>query len=73
MAATYILGPFRLDVETDTLFRGGEPGIDVGPQPRQKVNQDSKRTTPHQTCWWTRLDANPSLSRQTSPPVQRRP
>src|SRR6516162_2167975 len=25
MAATYILGPFRLDAETDTLFRGGEP------------------------------------------------
>ena len=24
MAATYILGPFRL-AETDTLFRGGEP------------------------------------------------
>jgi TolB-like protein/Flp pilus assembly protein TadD len=25
MAATHILGPFRLDAETDTLFRGGEP------------------------------------------------
>jgi TolB-like protein/Flp pilus assembly protein TadD len=25
MAATYILGPFRLDAETDTLFRGDEP------------------------------------------------
>jgi len=25
MAATYILGPFRLDAETDTLFRGSEP------------------------------------------------
>ena len=25
MAATYILGPFRLDAKTDTLFRGGEP------------------------------------------------
>ena len=25
MAATYLLGPFRLDAETDTLFRGGEP------------------------------------------------
>jgi TolB-like protein/Flp pilus assembly protein TadD len=25
MAAAYILGPFRLDAETDTLFRGGEP------------------------------------------------
>ena len=25
MAATYILGPFRLDAETDTLFRSGEP------------------------------------------------
>src|SRR6516165_7295821 len=25
MAATYILGPFRLDAEADTLFRGGEP------------------------------------------------
>jgi TolB-like protein/Flp pilus assembly protein TadD len=25
MAATYILGPFRLDAETDTLFRGNEP------------------------------------------------
>ena len=25
MAATYILGPFRLDAETATLFRGGEP------------------------------------------------
>src|SRR6476620_4181863 len=25
MAATYILGPFRLDAETDTLFRGGDP------------------------------------------------
>ena len=25
MAATYILGPFRLDAETDTLFRAGEP------------------------------------------------
>src|SRR6516165_1864987 len=25
MAANYILGPFRLDGETDTLFRGGEP------------------------------------------------
>src|SRR5215469_1221896 len=25
MAATYILGPFRLDAATDTLFRGGEP------------------------------------------------
>src|SRR5262252_400131 len=25
MAATYILGPFRLDAETNTLFRGGEP------------------------------------------------
>jgi TolB-like protein len=25
MAATYILGPFRLDAETDTLFRGGKP------------------------------------------------
>jgi adenylate cyclase len=25
MAATYILGPFRLDTETDTLFRGSEP------------------------------------------------
>ena len=25
MAANYILGPFRLDAETDTLFRGGEP------------------------------------------------
>src|SRR6516164_3264860 len=24
MAATYILGPFRLDAETDTLLRGGE-------------------------------------------------
>jgi len=24
MAATYILGPFRLNAETDTLFRGGE-------------------------------------------------
>src|SRR5262245_4406703 len=24
MAATYILGPFRLDAETDTLFRGSE-------------------------------------------------
>jgi len=25
MGATYILGPFRLHAETDTLFRGGEP------------------------------------------------
>src|SRR5262245_66438542 len=25
MAATYILGPFRLDADTDTLFRGSEP------------------------------------------------
>jgi len=25
MAATYILGPFRLDAQTDTLLRGGEP------------------------------------------------
>src|SRR6516165_10023037 len=25
MATTYLLGPFRLDAETDTLFRGGEP------------------------------------------------
>src|SRR6516225_2343868 len=25
MAASYILGPFRLDAETDTLFRSGEP------------------------------------------------
>ena len=25
MAATYVLGQFRLDAETDTLFRGGEP------------------------------------------------
>ena len=25
MAATYVLGPFRLDAETDTLFRRGEP------------------------------------------------
>ena len=25
MAATYIFGPFRLDAETDTLFRGGKP------------------------------------------------
>jgi hypothetical protein len=25
MAATYNLGPFRLDAETDTLFRGGDP------------------------------------------------
>ena len=25
MAATYSLGPFRLDAETDTLFRGGDP------------------------------------------------
>jgi len=25
MGAAYILGPFRLDAETDTLFRGGEP------------------------------------------------
>jgi DNA-binding winged helix-turn-helix (wHTH) protein len=25
MAASYILGPFRLDAETDTLFRDGEP------------------------------------------------
>src|SRR5215469_13838919 len=25
MAATYVLGPFRLDAETDTLFRGGDP------------------------------------------------
>ena len=25
MAGTYLLGPFRLDAETDTLFRGGEP------------------------------------------------
>ena len=25
MAATYILGPFRLDAGTDTLFRGSEP------------------------------------------------
>jgi TolB-like protein len=25
MAATYILGPFRLDAETNTLFRGSEP------------------------------------------------
>jgi hypothetical protein len=25
MASTYILGPFHLDAETDTLFRGGEP------------------------------------------------
>ena len=24
-AATYILDPFRLDAERDTLFRGGEP------------------------------------------------
>ena len=25
MAATYVLGPFRLDAETNTLFRGGDP------------------------------------------------
>src|SRR6516225_1882315 len=25
MGGTYLLGPFRLDAETDTLFRGGEP------------------------------------------------
>src|ERR1700741_3087167 len=25
MAATYMIGPFRLDAETDTLFRGSEP------------------------------------------------
>ena len=25
MAASYILGPFRLDAEADTLFRRGEP------------------------------------------------
>ena len=25
MAATYVLGPFRLEAETDTLFHGGEP------------------------------------------------
>ena len=25
MAASYILGPFRLDAEADTLFRSGEP------------------------------------------------
>src|SRR6516225_7233931 len=25
MVASYILGPFRLDAETDTLFRSGEP------------------------------------------------
>jgi DNA-binding winged helix-turn-helix (wHTH) protein len=25
MATTYLLGPFRLDADTDTLFRGGEP------------------------------------------------
>ena len=45
--------------------------IDVGPQPGLKDKQDSKPTTPHQTCWWARLDANPSLSRQMSPPAQR--
>ena len=25
MATTYILGPFRLDPATNTLFRGGKP------------------------------------------------
>jgi len=25
MGAMYILGPFRRDAETDTLFRGGQP------------------------------------------------
>ena len=25
MATTYLLGPFRLDAATNTLFRGGEP------------------------------------------------
>ena len=25
MAVSHILGPFRLDAETDTLFRGGDP------------------------------------------------
>ena len=29
MAGTYIIGPFRLDAETNTLFRGGEP-VSVG-------------------------------------------
>jgi hypothetical protein len=33
MAATYILGPFRLDAETDTLFRGGEPDESDQPAP----------------------------------------
>ena len=25
MTTAYLLGPFRLDADTDTLFRGGEP------------------------------------------------
>ena len=43
MAATYILGPFHLDAETDTLFRHGEPGIDVGPQPGRKTSRTASR------------------------------
>jgi len=27
MAATYILGPFRLDAEAETLFRGGHRAV----------------------------------------------
>jgi hypothetical protein len=46
-------------------------GIDVGPQPGLGDKQDSMPTPPHQTCWWTRRDVNPSLSRQTPPPAQR--
>jgi hypothetical protein len=30
MAATYILGPFRLDAETNTLFRGGGEPVSLG-------------------------------------------
>jgi hypothetical protein len=70
----------RLRIAEIYVWPGGGPrlfcldlldGIDVGPQPGQEDKQDSKPTPPHQTCWWTRLDVNPSLSRQTRPPAQR--
>jgi hypothetical protein len=45
MAATYILGPFRLDAETDTLFRHGHA---------MHIRQDQIRSL-HQEIWQTRM------------------
>jgi hypothetical protein len=41
MAATYMLGPFRLDAETDTLIRGGEPGAPVGENARREAERST--------------------------------